>query len=201
MLLSLMKVLRRGWWILVLTTLIALGTSLVYTRMTEEVLYRSSMRMVVSPSVEIGDEGTLIRMLDSLSRGVIIPTFTEIYKSRRVLSEAMASIELTENQEAYSVNAYNLPETNILVLSVTGPDRSSTLRLAGEVSTNAQDLILALYPNYTITILDEPLIPRTPLGQDIQRNLILAAFLGLSLGLAVAILAYGDLREILGLSR
>jgi capsular polysaccharide biosynthesis protein len=198
---SLQKILRRGWWIVILTTAITIGTVLIYTKMTAEVLYRSSMRVVVSPNVEIGEESDLIRMLDSLSRGVIIPTFTEIYMSKQVLNEALSTIELTTNQDAYKVNAYNLPETNILVLSVTGPDRNKTLQLAKEVSKNAQDLIVKIYPLYTITTLEEPVIPKTPLGQDIQRNIVMAAFLGVGLGLALTLLAYGNLREILGMSK
>jgi capsular polysaccharide biosynthesis protein len=198
---SLLRILRRGWWILILTTAIAVGTVLIYSRMTAEVIYRSSMRVVVSPNVETGQESDLIRMLDSLSRGVIIPTFTEIYQSSQVLNEALSTIELTANQDAYQVEAYNLPETNILVLSVSGPDRVKTFQLTKEVSKNAQNLIVEIYPFYKITILEEPNIPQTPLGLGIQSNIAMAVFLGAGLGLALALLAYGNLSGILGRSK
>jgi len=201
MLTNLLKTLKRGWWILILTTAVAIATVFAYNKLTSEVRYRSSMQVVVSPSVDISDEGNLIRMLDSLSRGDIIPTFTEIYQSRRVLEEAFETIELTNNQDAYEVNAYNLPETNILVLSVTGPDRDNTFELAREVSFNAQELIVEIYPLYTITTLEAPNIPKTALGQSLQRDIAMALFLGAGLGLALALLVYGDLGEILGRSK
>jgi capsular polysaccharide biosynthesis protein len=201
MLTSLLNVLKKGWWILILTTAIAFATIVVYARLNTEVRYNSSMRVVVSPSVDITDEGNLIRMLDSLSRGDIIPTFTEIYQSKRVLEDAFETIELTSNQEAYQVNAYNLPETNILVLSVTGPDRAGTFELAREISFNAEELIVEIYPLYTITTLEQPDIPRAAVGQNLQRDIAMALFLGAGLGLAIAFLAYGDLGEILGRSK
>jgi capsular polysaccharide biosynthesis protein len=198
---SLIKILKKGWWILVLTTAVAIVTVVAYSRLTYEVRYDSSLRVVVSPSVEISDEGDLIRMLDSLSRGDIIPTFTEMFQSKQVLEDAFETIGLTDNREAYQVNAYNLPETNILVLSVTGPDRVNTFELAREVSFKAQELIIEIYPLYTITTLEAPDIPRTEVGQSQQRNIAMSVFLGLGLGLALSFLVYGDLDEILGRSK
>jgi len=157
--------------------------------------------MVISPSTMLSDEADLMRSLDSLSRGMIIPTFAEIYQSNRVLNEALQLNGLSDNTRSYKVNAYNLPETNILVLSVTGPDPQITQLLTFGISQVAQDTITKLYPMYTITTLEDPNFPGTPIGSGSQRNLVMATFLGAGLGLAVAVLIYGDLGAILGITR
>lgn len=184
-----------------LSTAVTIGAALVYTQITRQVLYRSTTRMVVSPSTTLSEESDLMRSLDTLSRGMIIPTFAEIFQSNRVFEEAFKTLGLSIDNGKYKVNAYNLPETNILVLSVTGPDAEITQKLANETSKEGKEMIVGIYPMYTITTLEEPHYPYSPIGSDTQRNLVMAVFLGAGLGFALALLVYGDISELLGLTK
>lgn len=196
-----LRMLLRGWWILLLTILISVGSAYIYTQLTAQVLYRVSTQMVISPSTELSEASDLMRSLDSLSRGMIIPTFAEIYQSDRIVNEAFREIDVSNNINSYKVTAYTLPETNILILSTTGPDAHTTQVLTKEISHIARDFIAQIYPMYTITILEEPGIPVSPIESEVQRNLIMAALLGAGLGLALVLLIYGDISTILGLAK
>jgi capsular polysaccharide biosynthesis protein len=117
------------------------------------------------------------------------------------LQSSLQAANLSSDNRSYKISAYNLPETNILVLSVTGPDAGITQLLTYEISHLGQEMITEIYPMYTITTLEDPNFPSTPIGSGSQRNLVMATFLGAGLGLAVAVLIYGDLGAILGFSR
>ncbi len=190
---------RRGWWVILLTGLMAAFVVYVYTTLNYSPQYRAISRHVVSPNTTLTNETDSLRSLDTLSRGEIIPTFAEIFQSGQILERARTTVGITADASTYIVATYNLPQTNILVITATGPDLATVVELNQAVASSSMEYIAELYPMYSITLLDAPRSSGAPVGSSQERNVIFAFILGSAFGMVVAILIYGDIREIFGI--
>ena len=190
---------RRGWWVIASTGLMAAFAAYVYTTLNYSPQYRAASRYVVSPNTTLTDETDSLRSLDTLSRGEIIPTFAEIFQSGQILEQARTASGIVADASSYEVATYNLPQTNILVITATGPNPATVVDLNQAVARTSMEYISGLYPMYSITLLDAPPSSGAPVGSSQQRNVVFAFVLGMAFGMVVAILIYGDMREIFGI--
>jgi len=191
---SYIQILRRGWWIILLTALVAMAVALVATSMTPRE-YRSDSRYIVGPNTELVQDTDLLRSLDTLDRGTIISTYAEIFSSERIVSAALDELQLSKQAvEKYAINAYGLPETNILVISVSGTDPNAVVKINQAVADQGLAYIQTLNQVYALNLLDSPAQPVTPIGPNPIRNAGIALLLGIGLGglLALLKLSAGD---------
>lgn len=179
---------RRTWWIVVLTAGAAALAAYIFTASAAP-RYRVSARLVISPDVTIVDEQDLLRSLDTLDRGSVIATYAEILNSGSISESARRSAGISSAAlQDYQINAFTLPETNVLGLTVTGPDPSVALELAEAIMTEGSAYIKELYPVFLVSTLDAPTRPIRPIGPNPLRNVSVALLLGIALGGALAVL-------------
>ncbi|HSO26444.1 MAG TPA: Wzz/FepE/Etk N-terminal domain-containing protein [Anaerolineales bacterium] len=189
---SLISILRKGWWIILLTTIVAALAALAYTYFFSAPEYRATSRFLISPNAETVEEADMLRSLDTLARVDIIATYAEVFRSARITDAARQAANVSDE---YSSNAFNLPETNILVVQVVGPDPRQALVFNQAVNDEALAYLDQIYPVYSLTLLDAPRALTTPIGPDPLRNMGLAVLLGVGLGAILAILRYGLLPQ------
>jgi uncharacterized protein involved in exopolysaccharide biosynthesis len=185
---SYIQILRRGWWIILLTTIVTVSVASVATsRAPQE--YRSTSSYVIGPNAELVQDTDLLRSLDTLDRGTILATYAEIFGSSRVSSAALQEAQLTgRTTEAYIITSYGLPETNILVISVRGPDPNMVMKLNEAVANQGFAYIETLNQVYSLNVLDAPQRPDAPVGPDPLGNIGIALVLGIGLGALLAFL-------------
>lgn len=180
-------IVRQGWWIILLPTVAAVIIAVSVTAVTPKV-FRSTARYIISPTSEI-DPTDLLRSLDTLDRSSIVATYAEVFGSQHIRSEAIKKLGWSSAEASgYEVSAVNVPDTNVVALSVEGPqaDRAQILALTmGELST---EFVQDLYVLYDITLLDPARIPTNPISPNPTRDAGIAAVLGLVAGVALAVL-------------
>lgn len=183
-----LRTLQRGWWIIVLLALAAMNFSLLVSYFTPPV-YETSSRFVVSPNAAVySNSWDIVDSLDTLDRRSIINTYKELLASPAVYGtnpelQNMSSAELASK---YSIVAVVVPDTNILKLTVEGPDPDGVVLVANAVGKEALEYINKLYPVYNFSILDEPEIPTEPIRPEPVGNAALALLIGTILGTALA---------------
>lgn len=179
---------RRTWWIVVLTAGAAALAAYIFTASAVP-RYRVSARLVVSPDVNLVDDQDLLRSLDTLDRGSVTATYAEILNSTSISESArrQAGISSVVIQD-YQVNAFTLPETNVIGLTVTGPDPNTALDLADAIVNEGSVYIKQLYPVFLLSTLDAPERPNRPIGSNPLRNVSVALVLGIVLGGALAVM-------------
>lgn len=185
---SFVQILRRGWWIILLTALVAGVVAWVVTsRLPRE--YRSDSRYVVGPNTNLVQDTNLLRSLDTLDRGTIIATYSEIFGSHRIISAALNDLQLSaQSGKNFTVTSYGLPQTNILVVSVSGPNPNTVVKLNKSVADQGLAYIQSLNQVYSLTLLDDAQSPVAPISPAPLRNTGLAVVLGLGLGAVLAFL-------------
>ncbi|GAB4501962.1 MAG: hypothetical protein Fur0035_15070 [Anaerolineales bacterium] len=184
-----MEMLRRSWWVIVLTVLVALIASLSSSYLTTP-LYQSSARFIVSPNPDLITGKDVVNSLAALDKRSILSTYAEFLSSRRIFLETLQGLQLTtEAMSDYTVTTVVLPEAAILEMTVTGPDPVMVALLANSIGQRAIEYISLFYSAYDISVLDSAIPAEAPYTPQPVRDAGLALGLGLVGGAALAILS------------
>lgn len=184
-----LEMLRRSWWMIVVTMLAALNVALLSAYFATP-QYQSSARFIVSPNPDLVSGRDVINSLEALDKRSIISTYAEFLNSRRILAETLSEIEVSAQEaEDYSITTVVLPDANILELTVSGPNPNMAALLANSIGKRAIDYISRLYSAYDISVLDPAAPASVPFNPQPVRDASLALALGLIGGTALAIVS------------
>lgn len=182
------RTLQRGWWIIVLLMIAAANFSLLISYLTPPV-YETSSRFVVSPNASVySNSWDIVSSLDTLDRRSIINTYKELLASPAVYatSPGIQHLNPEELETKYNVVVVVVPDTNILKLTVDGPDPNAVVDIARAIGSEALDYINKLYPVYNFSVLDQPELPTSPIRPEPVKNAALALVVGAILGTGLA---------------
>lgn len=183
-----LRTLQRGWWIIVLVMLTAINASLLISYLTPPI-YETSLRFVVSPNAAVYENSwDIVSSMDTLDRRSIVNTYKELIASPAVYASSpeLQAVPSEVLEKEYSISVVVIPETNILELSVAGPDPTTTVRIANAIGDQALDYINRLYPVYNFSIVDEAQLPTEPIRPEPVKNAGLALLVGAVLGVGLA---------------
>ena len=180
------RALTRGWWIVLLMIVIALGvTALVTAR--QDVVYESSAMLVVAPTSETNDPGDVMKSLETLERRTVIATFARIPGTLE-LREAVGR-QLKIAAAPYRIHGSVVPNTNIIRIAAEGPKPDVVAAVANTAAELTTREARSLYRVYTMRLLARATPPRKPRSPDPQRNYLVGAAVGALLGIAAALAA------------
>jgi len=184
------QILRRGWWIVLLTALAATAASLIVSYISQPV-YHVSTSFIVIPNPELLSEssGILLESLATLDKPTISQTYAEIINSPRIYRETLG--QLGYNEQAlidYTHSAVVLPDSNIIELVVEGPDRITIVTLANTIGERAINYVQSTYKIFAMAVLDPAVLPILPIRPQPLRDAGFALALGLGVGIALAFL-------------
>jgi diguanylate cyclase (GGDEF)-like protein len=152
-------------------------------------VYETSSRFVVSPNADVySNTWDIVDSLDTLDRRSIINTYKELLGSPSIYGQGLEdqSIDTSLLESEYGISVVVVPDTNILKLTVDGPDPARVVEIANAIGVEALNYINRLYPVYNFSVLDAPEFPTTPIRPEPVRNAGLAIFIGLILGVGLA---------------
>ncbi|NMB58144.1 MAG: diguanylate cyclase [Chloroflexi bacterium] len=185
-----LQILKRGWWIIAMTVLAALNTSLLISYLTKPV-YEAKSRFVVSPNAGAYQTSyDITSSMDTLDRRSIINTYKELLVSSTVYNNHpdIVKIPAEEFSKEYTISAVVIPDTNILELTVDGSDPQKITTIAKAIGESALTYINKLYPVYNFAILVPPSVPTNPIRPKPIQNAGFALIIGIILGAGLALL-------------
>ncbi len=183
------QMLKRGWWIILLTTLVALATALGLSFIAVP-RYEATARFIVTPSTNLIDRVQVLSSLNTLDNQVIITTYAEVMNSDRIYIDALSLLQLQpiDVKKKYDYEAVAVSNTSVLELTVTGPDPQLTAKLANAIGNKTINFISSLNQVYNFDFLDIALPPPEPYWPNPLLNGSLAIVFGIILGAVLAIL-------------
>ena len=190
-----LEILKRKWWVVVLTALFAFTFSLAVSyNATPQ--YQTRAQFIISPGpaflASINDDlSDAVRGIEALDRRSVITTYEEIMNSRQIFERAAAVLNMTSSElDAYEATAVVLPEASSIELTVEGPDAYMTSQLANTLGQESITYIQALYDQlYSVIFLDTAVVPTNPISPQPARDGAVSLVIGLLLGVALAIAA------------
>jgi diguanylate cyclase (GGDEF)-like protein len=185
-----LQILKRGWWIIAMTVLAALNTSLLISYLTKPV-YEAKSRFVVSPNAGAYQTSyDITSSMDTLDRRSIINTYKELLVSSTVYNSHPEIQKIPAEQLAkdFVISAVVIPDTNILELTVDGSDAQKITTVANAIGESALTYINKLYPVYNFAVLVPPSQPTSPIRPKPVQNAGFALIIGVILGAGLALL-------------
>ncbi|MHC1785290.1 MAG: diguanylate cyclase [Anaerolineaceae bacterium] len=185
-----LQMLRKGWWIILLTVLVAVNATLIYS-LTVTPRYQATTKLLVSPDDTVmSDSQRAINSLDTLDNRSVVATYAEFLNSDKVFLEAIDSLGLDKTTLVdYTRTAIILPDARVLEVTVEGPEPKVVAALANAISEKGVNYIRKFYQVYTINPIDLAATPAIPISPNPLRDALLALVFGLILGAALAILS------------
>ncbi|HEX8472989.1 MAG TPA: hypothetical protein VF666_03070 [Pyrinomonadaceae bacterium] len=188
------RFLRYYWWLIVLAFFVGFGSTALFTS-RRAATYRAATTLVVGPSENITAPKEIVDSLDTLDRRSVVATFAKVPSSRTVRERAEAQLQLARAQtEPYQVKTVVVPDTNILEVSVEGPDPQLTANFVNAIAEQTRRYAQEFYLIYGMKVLDRAEVPTEPVRAAWLRELGVGGAVGLLLGLLFA-LALNYLRQ------
>jgi diguanylate cyclase (GGDEF)-like protein len=184
-----LRMLQRGWWIILLAALMALASSLVVSFFTTP-QYGATARFIITPSSSLKTSGEVINSLNTLDRASVVATYVEVMNSDKILADSLAFLNVNPDAiKNYTVQAVALPSSSVLELTVTGPDPNLVAELSNAIGQ--QTIIFANSINFILAInfLDVATPPTVPLTPQPLRDAGLALVMGIVIGALFAIIS------------
>lgn len=177
------------WWVVVLLLAGVMAGDVYYTA-TRPRTYLARSTFVVSPSKTNVDRGRLVDSVDSLGRGIIVGTYTEVLGSETVYTQALqeAGEQPSALNNRYIFKSSSVGSSAVIQLTVEGPTPQQSAQVANLVGEIGIRRMADLYPIYDLVVLTPAEPPTTPYRPDIVRNYALGGTTGLVFGVLAAYL-------------
>jgi diguanylate cyclase (GGDEF)-like protein len=183
-----LRMLQKGWWVILLTALAALVISLIVTYFAVPV-YRSTARFIIVPNSSLTSGQAVLDSLGVLDRVTVVTTYAEIMNSERINADTLALLKLQPKDLVhYSYQAVVLPNTSILELSATGPNPQTVATLANSVGYQTIAYTKEMKQVFDINFLDTATPSTIPISPQPLQDVSVAFVLGLVGGAALVIL-------------
>jgi capsular polysaccharide biosynthesis protein len=179
---------QRGWRIVIIFTAAFWMASLIFSLFSTPI-YRASARFLVYPNDSLTSSRDVVSSLDTLDKRTISTTYADILDSNRVYQDTLDRLNLAPAQlEKVIVYSEVQTNTNILVLNVEGPDPQVITLLANTIGQNGISYIKSIYQVFDISFLDTAAEPEKPIRPKPFLYGLIAAGIGLVLGLLFILL-------------
>lgn len=186
------QMLKRGWWIVLLTVLTALVASLAASYLAIP-QYEAVARFILSPDIASTggpDPEVVLRSISTLGNTTVMNTYAEVMKSDRAYNDALAFIQLQPEDFAdYTYKAAVLPDSSVLELTVTGPNPQMAAKMANSIGYQTISFTRGLNQVFNLDFLDVAIPSLSPVSPQPQRDAFLAVVFGAFAGMGLAILS------------
>ena len=178
--------LKRYWWLILLAFAIGFGSAAFFSR-RGPATYRATTTLVVGPNESLKTTREVVDSLNTLDRRSVVATFARLPAGRTVRDRARQQLQLDEARLApYEVRTAVVPDTNVLEVTVDGPDARTAAVFADAVAEQTTGHAREVYEIYGMKVLDRAQVPTEPVGPGLSRSLLVGAALGLLIGVGVA---------------
>lgn len=182
-----LRALRRGLWLVLVVILVAVGTAWWWTS-RQAPTYQASASLVVTPNTEVEDTTDLLRSLETLERRTVVATFARLPGSRDTAVEVAERLGVEPREiRYYWIGGSVVPNTNIVRIDVYGPDPERAAEVANAAARVVRREARHLYQIYSMREMGRAEPPSRPVRPDARRNAVVAAILGLFLGVLAAL--------------
>ncbi|MRG60425.1 polysaccharide biosynthesis tyrosine autokinase [Agromyces sp. CFH 90414] len=194
------RILRQNWVIIVACVLLGIGAGAVYS-LTQTPLYSSSAKVFVSTS----NGGTIGELTQgSTFTQQRVTTYADLVGTPIVLLPVVGDLQLdlTGEELTRKVSAAALPDTTLIEITVTDPDPALAAEIATAVSESLTKVVASIETTQTtdaagettsaspvsLTLVQHAAVPQKPISPNVPLNIVLGAFIGLALGIGIAVL-------------
>ncbi|MDH3052483.1 polysaccharide biosynthesis tyrosine autokinase [Gordonia alkanivorans] len=185
-----LRVVKRGWFVIVLAAL-AGGSCAVLLSLLQEPVYRANVELYVTSGAEANAQSAYQGSLASQQR---VASYARLIASQPVLSEALRSsgLQMTADEAATKLRAEATPETVLLTVSADDANPTVAAALADSVAQAMTAFVTELEKPADggtslakLTVVKPASVGDDPVAPQTRRNLLLGLVAGTVVGVLV----------------
>ena len=173
------------WILLAIVVIVILGN--IYTIITRTPMYQSNTTIVL-----VGESKKEYNQSDSLLNQNLIGTYSQIIKSRKVLSQVIENLDLkmTTEELSNSITTSSVEETEIIQITVENAKAKDAQKITGEVAKVFAKEIKDIYNLENVTIIDKAELAKSPYNVNYVKDNIIYLVIGIVLSFGVVFVMY-----------
>lgn len=173
------------WILLAIVAIIIIGN--VYTIITREPMYRSNTTIVL-----VGESKDGYSQSDSQLNQNLIGTYSEIIKSRKVLSQVIENLKLKMSVEELSNNitTTSVEDTEIIQITVANANAKDAKKITDEVAKVFSEEIQDIYNLENVAIIDKAELSKNPYNINYVKDNVIYLIVGFVLSFGIVFIMY-----------
>lgn len=173
------------WILIVIIAIVIIGN--VYTIITRVPMYQSNTTIVL-----VGESKKEYSQSDSQLNQNLIGTYSEIIKSRKVLSKVIDNLKLKMSVEELSshITTSSVEETEIIQITVENEKAKDAKKITDEVADVFSEEIQDIYNLENVAIIDKAEEAKAPFNVNYIKDNIIYLVIGVVLSFGVVFVMY-----------
>jgi len=173
------------WILIAIIAIVIIGN--VYTIITRVPMYQSNTTIVL-----VGESKKEYSQSDSQLNQNLIGTYSEIIKSRKVLSKVIDNLKLKMSVEELSshITTSSVEETEIIQITVENEKAKDAKKITDEVADVFSDEIQDIYNLENVAIIDKAEEAKAPFNVNYVKDNIIYLVIGVVLSFGVVFVMY-----------
>ena len=170
----------------VITVILIVGC--IYSVVIKKPLYHGTTSIVLVNQ----NNGNTITNSDIQVNRNLVETYTQIIKSRKILSTVISQLGLTYSESALAnnVSVSAITDTDIIKISVSDENNQLAADIANEISRVFMEDIKTRYNLQNVSVLDEAVAESSPYNVNIAKEIVLYILIGVVLGCAIVFVMF-----------
>jgi uncharacterized protein involved in exopolysaccharide biosynthesis len=178
------RLILERWWMVAAIALIGAIAAYLLSQLNPPV-YQSTSMFVIATEDSIEDPADVAAALGVLRNRQVAATFAEILQSQTLLDRAAREIGSASSD--FESTGVVLPESNVVSLTVSGPDADAVREVNQIIGAAASEDIVSLYPIYQALMLESAKTPSAPVSPVPIRDALFGAAISAFLGIVLAV--------------
>jgi capsular polysaccharide biosynthesis protein len=186
---ELIYMIRRRLWFIILTVVLAVGSSGAISLFVLEPIYKASTTIMVGKPADY-IEGNQLQIQDLNLNQRLARTYGEIVKSRRVSEDVISQLKLnlTPQQLKNKTSVDLVKDTEFITISVTDTDPELAAVIANKVAEVFRDRVMDIMKVDNVQVLDDAIVPTSHIKPKPKLNMAIAGALGMTVSIFVVFL-------------
>jgi len=180
-------------FIVIITFVIAVSTSLVYSKFIKVPKYSSYTTVVLTRSGDNANEQNVsITQNDITLNQKLVATYREIIKSRRVLGQVKDNLglDISVGDLSNNISVTNPDGTELIKIKVSGRNKEEVKDITNEIARVFSKEIEEIYDIKNVSIIDTAIEANSPYNMNIIKETIIASLVGIVLGLGIVFIMF-----------
>lgn len=177
---DILRVLKKGKWILVILPLVAMLTSGILSFFVLAPVYKASTTLMVGKTYS-GENGPLLQYNDILTANQLVKTYSQIAKSRTVAEKVieLEQLKITPSEFSAKIDVQPVRDTQLISITIEDPNPNKAAHLANVAGQVFMQKVTEIMKLDNVNIVDSAVPPQAPVKPNKKLNILIAGVVGL----------------------
>lgn len=175
-------------FIVIITFVVAVSVSVVYSKFIKVPKYSSYTTIVLTRSGDSSNEqNASITQNDITLNQKLVATYREIIKSRRVLGQVKDNLglDISVSELSSNISVTNPDSTELIKIKVSGKKKDEVKDITNEIARVFSNEIEDIYDIKNVSIIDTAIEANSPYNMNFVKETVIAALIGFVVGFGI----------------